>query len=413
VRNAVGDAVFEILLAFIAFVRTAQFWTETHPELAIEPDMVSVLERNEDLAKLLLDPADAESMKAGEGLRQALAELEDVKASLRVSSEMLELALQSASQFAWEVGFDTLDVKTTGDTRSTFGFDIPANLEKYLVHVHPEDVPTIAGAYGAALAGERPVEQIEHRLINPITGETVWVHSTGRLVSANGRARLVGIARNITTEKKRQEQLGVLVGELQHRTRNLISVVAAIADRTLMTSMSFDDFKTSFQDRLGALARVQGLFFRMTEGDRVTFDKLLETELSAQSVHIGDDGSVMLDGPEGVRLRSGTVQALALVLHELVTNALKYGALKQPNGRLALRWRVGDEGGEPWLHFDWKESGVRMPPAGTAPQGTGQGRELIEQSLRYQFAARTTYALEANGVHFSLSLPVSKLGQGR
>jgi two-component system CheB/CheR fusion protein len=223
----------------------------------------------------------------------------------------------------------------------------------------------------------------------------------------------VGIARNITTEKKREEQLGVLVGELQHRTRNLISVVAAIAERTLRTSESFDDFKTSFQDRLGALARVQRLFFRIKEGDRVTFDELLETELSAQSVRIGDDGSVTLDGPKGVRLRSRTVQTLALVLHELVTNALKYGALKQPNGRLALRWNVGDKGGEPWLHFDWKESGVTMPPAGTAPQGTGQGRELIEQSLRYQFAAQTTYALEADGVRFSLSLAVSRLGQRR
>jgi two-component sensor histidine kinase len=413
VRNAVGDAVFEVLVAFVAFVRTAHFWTETHPALDIEPDMLSVLERNEGLAKLLLDPVDAESMKAGEGLRQALAELEDVKASLRVSSEMLELALQSASQLAWEVGFDTFDIKTIGDPRSTFGFDVPANLEKYLSHVHPEDVSTIMDAYQAAFTGGHVIDHLEHRLINPVTAETVWVHATGRLVSENGHARLVGIARNITTQKKREQQLGVLVGELQHRTRNLISVVAAIADRTLRTSKSFDEFKTSFQDRLGALARVQSLFFRMKEGDRVAFDELLETELSAQSVRIGDDGSITLDGPKGVRLRSSTVQTLALVLHELVTNALKYGALKQPNGRLALRWRIGDEGGEPWLHFDWKESGVRMPPAGTAPQGTGQGRELIEQSLRYQFAAHTTYALDADGVHFSLSLPVSKFGQTR
>jgi two-component system, chemotaxis family, CheB/CheR fusion protein len=99
-----------------------------------------------------------------------------------------------------------------------------------------------------------------------------------------------------------------------------------------------------------------------------------------------------------------------MALHELMTNAAKYGALKQPNAHLTVRWRQETlaEGGKPWLHLDWKENGVEMPPLGAKPQGSGQGRELIERVLPYQFDAKTTFALEADGVHCTISLPASE-----
>jgi two-component sensor histidine kinase len=209
--------------------------------------------------------------------------------------------------------------------------------------------------------------------------------------------------------RESQERLRSVVAELQHRTRNLISVVGTVADRTVRTSKTLDDFRASFQDRLGVLGRAHGLLFR-TKEDRVTFDELIETELAAQSVRGGDDGQVMLDGPKGIRLRSRTVQPLAMALHELMTNAVKYGALKQPNAHLTVRWRQETlaDSGKPWLHLDWKESCVEMPPFGAKPQGSGQGRELIERVLPYQFDAQTTFAMEPDGVHCTISLPTSE-----
>jgi two-component sensor histidine kinase len=212
--------------------------------------------------------------------------------------------------------------------------------------------------------------------------------------------------RNVALRESR-DRLQTVVGELQHRTRNLISVVGAIAREAQRTSETFEDFNAIFQDRLGVLARVQGLLFRMKEGERVTFDELIGAELSAHSAYVE---SINLDGPRGVPLRSGTVQTFALALHELMTNAVKYGALKQPAGRLAIRWRleISGEGGKPWLHLDWKESGVEIRSLASAPQGTGRGRELIEQALPYQFGARTTFSIEQDGVHCTISLPVSE-----
>jgi two-component system CheB/CheR fusion protein len=173
-------------------------------------------------------------------------------------------------------------------------------------------------------------------------------------------------------------------------------------------SDTFADFAASYHDRLQALGRVQGLLFRQQRGgERVTFDELIEAELAAQSVSGGDGERVTLDGPRGIRLPTGTVQTLAMAVHELTTNAVKYGAFKQPNGHLTIHWRqeTSEERGEPWLHVDWKESGVEVP---TSVGGTGQGRELIERALPYQFGARTTFAFEADGVHCTISLPISE-----
>jgi two-component sensor histidine kinase len=411
VQRAVGESMFEVLTAFLAFARTAQFWAETHPEVTIEPDMLGVLEKHDGLARLLLDPSEAKRANAGEALRQTLSELEDVRASLRVSSETLELALHSASEFAWEVECDTRTIKITGDPRSALGFDLAPTEQERIGHIHPEDWPCVTAAFEAMLAG-KALHDVENRLINPITGETVWVNWAGRLVAGGSRVKLVGITRNITAAKnaelalhESEKRLRVLVAELQHRTRNLISVVGATAEKLLRTSKTFDDFKAGFHDRLGALGRVQGLLFRMKENDRIAFDELIETELSAQSIRAGE--AVTIDGPKGVRLRSRTVQTLAMVVHELMTNAVKHGALKRPNAHLAVRWRLETmgEGGKPWLHLDWKESGVEMPPL---PHGIGQGRELIERALPYQFDARTMFVLEADGVRCTISLPVSE-----
>jgi two-component sensor histidine kinase len=206
--------------------------------------------------------------------------------------------------------------------------------------------------------------------------------------------------------REREDRLATVIAELQHRTRNLLTVVSTVADNTMRKSNTFTDFSASYRDRLQALARVQSLLVRQQRGDRVTFDELIEAELAAQSANGGDSGRITLDGPKGVGLPSGTVQTLAMAMHELTTNAVKYGALKQPNGHLTIRWRQepSEETGERCLHIDWKESGVEVP---TSVGGTGQGRELIERALPYQFDARTTFALEADGVHCAISLPMA------
>ena len=205
--------------------------------------------------------------------------------------------------------------------------------------------------------------------------------------------------------RESESRMRIMVGELQHRTRNLIGVVMALADRTAIGAEGLNDFRSNFRDRLGALARVQGLLSRAAPAGGVNFDELLASELSAQSAKNG--GVLTLDGPKGVALRPISVQALAMALYELTTNALKYGALGQRNGRLNIHWRAETENDAPWIFIDWRERGVDTArvPAGT--KGDGSGRRLIEDALPYQFGARTTFVIEPDGIHCTIALPLS------
>ena len=138
----------------------------------------------------------------------------------------------------------------------------------------------------------------------------------------------------------------------------------------------------------------------------MTFEDLLRSELAALGA---PDEKFTLDGPAGVPLKSATVQTFSLALHELATNALKYGALASPNGHLTVRWNVAEGDGPPRLQVDWRESGVDMTHVGDRPRGGGYGRELIERALPYQLAAKTSYALMSDGVHCSIDVPTSAM----
>ncbi|MBL3674870.1 PAS domain S-box protein [Paracoccus aerius] len=220
------------------------------------------------------------------------------------------------------------------------------------------------------------------------------------------RNRVAVLFSDITEWRQSATLQEMLIGELHHRTRNLMTVILSLCDMTANSSTDLKHFKARFQSRLEALARVQGLLSRLSDLDRVTFDELIQTELAAMG---GRGDYITLNGPTGIRLRSTTVQTLAMGLHELATNAVKYGALGGPNGRLSISWSLEPEGpgGRPWLHIDWRESGVDMTSAGTPSLKAGQGRELIEQALPYQLRAKTTYTFTPDGVHCTISLPVS------
>jgi two-component sensor histidine kinase len=196
----------------------------------------------------------------------------------------------------------------------------------------------------------------------------------------------------------------VLNTELQHRTRNLLSVIRVLFDRTLSKHTTLDGFAEVFASRLDAISRVQIYLSRLVQGDKVTFDGLLRNELAAHAVSLQQ---ITLDGPEGVRLRSSTLQTFALALHELVVNAVKYGALSSPHAHLLVRWEIENDGGQqPMLHVHWEETGVTMPSTDDHAVQLGYGRELIERALPYQLKAKTQYEWRPDGVRCSISVPV-------
>jgi two-component sensor histidine kinase len=185
----------------------------------------------------------------------------------------------------------------------------------------------------------------------------------------------------------------VLIRELHHRTGNLLGVVNAIAAQTIARSAGLEDFRERFYSRIAALARVQSLVAHTSE---IALRELVESEVTAHADEANE--RIRIDGPAAV-LTEKTAETLALALHELSTNAVKYGALANPAGKLEITWSAADNGP---LVLEWCESGVQVAPAGSR---RGYGRELIEVALPFALGVRTRFDLGENGVHCRIELP--------
>jgi signal transduction histidine kinase len=225
------------------------------------------------------------------------------------------------------------------------------------------------------------------------------------LARVHAHLELAELRMQVARERRaREEARKVMVAELQHRARNLLAVVESIAGETLRSSKSLVEAQGKLEQRLAALGRVHRLLAR-EDSRRVTVRKLVSMELRA----IAPDAKerIEISGPT-VTLPVEAVQTLALALHELATNAVKYGALRVRRGDLAVRWEVRGANGAPrTLRLSWNETGIPRRATQRAI-GRGFGRELIERALPYELDARTQLEIGRGEVRCTVELPLQR-----
>jgi PAS domain S-box-containing protein len=271
----------------------------------------------------------------------------------------------------------------------------------WLQAIHPEDRETTRTAWQGA--ERRGHYYMESRVWSAAVGQYRWHQTRARPVASGEGADWVGTMTDIEDLRSLQGRQQVLLAELQHRTRNLLAVVQSIAMQTIQGAASFDVFTTEFKGRLSALGRVQSL---LAESDAQDIDlhALLMAELTAHGSGALSSGKARVEGPP-VALPAAAAQAVGLALHELATNAVKYGSLMQPAARLAVTWRVESLGPQQMVRLEWRECGVAMPPD-DGRRRRGYGTELIERALPYQLKAQTCLEFRADGVRCVIGVPL-------
>jgi two-component sensor histidine kinase len=331
---------------------------------------------------------------------------------LAIAQKRLTQALSAATMigtFEWHVRTDTF----YSDARFAQMFSVdPAKGEKgaplseYVAGIHPEDVERTTAAVNSAVAtGEKYIQ--EYRLLQK-DGAIRWVEARGEcLKDENGEpANFVGVVVDITTQKEAQEHQRLLAREANHRVKNLFAVFHGIISLSARSARTPQEMAQSLRGRLDALMRAKdlirpGIMGTEAHSERTTVDEVVQTvmqpydDVSRERILVGGP-----DVPVGVK----AVTSLALALHEIATNAAKYGALSEPSGAIRIKWEA--QGGD--LHFEWIETGG--PVIVAPPQATGFGSVLTERSVTGQLGGKIEYDWHQNGLQLRMILPLDRLG---
>jgi PAS domain S-box-containing protein len=303
-------------------------------------------------------------------MRDAI-EREQAERALRESKERLQLALDAARLGWWQ--YDPRRRLTSGDARFKQIFDVTADempIEEIGKLVHPEDAERFWVDNEAMLDPTGPQHSEQEYRVQRRDGKVRWVNVCwlAYLESAGGERRVasvVGTVHDISEQKERTEREHLLMRESTHRAKNLLSVVDAIAHQTVTRNP--EDFIERFSDRIKALAANQDLLVQ-DEWKGVEINALVHSQLAHFADLIGSRISV--DGPR-LRVKSSAAQAIGLSLHELATNAGKYGALSTNAGRVDIRWGTDGE----TFTMSWTE---REGPPVSRPRRRGFGTTVME-----------------------------------
>jgi two-component system CheB/CheR fusion protein len=273
----------------------------------------------------------------------------------------------------------------------------------WLAAVHPEDRDRAGARFREAVTARAPLEN-EFRLWHAPSRE--WRDTAIRaapLLEADGTVReWVGMNIDVTGERRAERRTRVLLDELQHRVKNLFANIRALHRFSRRSGGSAEATAERFEERLYALERTQDLLGQRSD-ETVDLRALVVVELDA----LGMAERARLSGDPLALPRRGA-QALGLIIHELATNARKYGAAAVDGGSIQISWaRLDDE--SPRLIFAWKERGVDLT---TPPDEDGFGSELIRRTAPYMMGGEGDLRFERDGVRFSLEAHLDDPAEG-
>ena len=311
-----------------------------------------------------------------------------------------QVALDAANigVWHWEPRSGAVDCSARARTLCGLGEDAPGTLDMFLAGMHPDDKREIVSAMmHAAVEGTRVCSQC--RVINANTHAERWVLIEGcKYLDESPVVHLAGTVRDVSGLKEADIEHEIAMNEMEHRLRNIFSIISAVISLSERTAETSGQLAQTLRVRIDALHRAHNLLPTAASPAAVELRHVVETELAAFS----DLAPIGISGPP-VSLGRNQVLAVHMIAHELTTNALKYGALADPRGRLEIQWSIQNNS----LVLCWKETrcGPLMPPT-----HSGFGSRLLLMCARLNLGGDIAYDYEPDGVQVTLVVPISRLG---
>jgi PAS domain S-box-containing protein len=327
--------------------------------------------------------------------------------ALRDSEARFARAVHAArvGTWDWDPGSDIL-INSAGHEESLIGRPTGSvrNLSALVEAVHPEDRHLVREAVRRVVERETDDYEAEFRTLWP-DGTVRWLRSVGRaeLGPDGTMRRMSGVSMDVTEQVQAQRRQALLAREVDHRAKNALSVVQSVLRLTPHDEPKA--YAAAVEGRVAALARVHSLLAE--EGwSGADLRAVAERELAPYAGLTGQGAVVSLEGP-AVPLAATAVQPLAMVLHELATNAAKHGALSVPGATVEIRWHASRRAGEDrMLRLTWAETGG--PPLDGAPRRRGFGSRIIEATVRSQLGGSVERRWEPTGLVCEIVVPLAR-----
>jgi PAS domain S-box-containing protein len=348
---------------------------------------------------------DAGRLLCIKGLTRDITDRRKAERALEERNMQLSLAGKAALVGSFALDFETEELQFSEGYAAIHGLPegtSRATRSAWRAGVHPEDLPRVDEVRSRAFRELRREYGVEYRITRS-TGEARWIE--GRcFVSyrSDGRPeRIVGVDIDVTGRKRAEEHQGMLVAELDHRVKNVLATVSAVASRAQDASPSGADFVATLAGRIQSMAATHELLSsRQWKG--VSLRELVQRVLAPYMARNNTD----LDGPE-LTLSPEAAQAVSMVLHELTTNAAKHGAFSTDEGRVSVRWgRVLNGKPDARVRIHWRET---AGPAVQPPQSSGYGTEVIRDLIPYELGGTVDLVFAPGGVRCDLDIPATGL----
>ena len=321
--------------------------------------------------------------------------------ALAEERERLRLAQEATGVGVWEMQLQPRNLYWAAELYPLWDRDPalgPPTGEEFVAMVHPDDLANSMAAQSGVKVGDVYDGEFRARTED---GGWRWLSARARLLGdeAGRPARWLGVNVDITNRKLDEERQKLLTAELDHRVKNILATIQALIARTAASKGSASELATTLQGRVQAMARAHAMLAR-NRWDSASLTRLLGDELGPYGLD-----RVSLEGPD-IQLFPRAALSLSLAVHELTTNAAKYGALSVPGGRVRVTWsaRAGEA---PTLVIDWVEAGG--PKIDAPPERQGFGTTLTDRVIRHEFGGDLSLDYVAEALRARITLPLDRI----